>query len=457
MLNFIKSPLSLVLIGCISIANAVDDKATKFDCFNFISDASFLKLQTVESVQKPSASVTPAPLVHNPQEIDHGDTTPLGDICLSIFNGSTRVKIPEDKATISSCFNHIADASFLTPKKVESVKEMSASVKPLPSIHKPQEIDQGDTTPLDDICLRSFINSSGNTRMKSYQELANEEASEKFARKLDKQLNGPKSVNDSEALTNEEASMKLAQRLNVEFNGTRVKSLQELYLEQVSEEYARRLDIELNHAGDQIRIIEGAPIFTQNVILQKYKLLAANLHKPLIEKFTVILQDIEKIKLNSDVHVIDNYVFGNGNNIKTLSEIGTLYNLENPKLSLAEVGTQMINFVIDKSNKYFFDNYDYEKEKVDQDTLKAILTTHFNNMDNEIKLLCPLAQEIWSRAWTLALTLHAENLDYAYIKIIFDQAVEGHKTRGGCIQGRINRGFVGYATLLGKTGAGIFQ
>ena len=36
--------------------------------------------------------------------------------------------------------------------------------------------------------------------------------------------------------------------------------------------------------------------------------------------------------------------------------------------------------------------------------------------------------------------------------MIFDQALEGQLTRGGCIQGRFNRGFVGYVQLLGKAG-----
>ena len=136
-----------------------------------------------------------------------------------------------------------------------------------------------------------------------------------------------------------------------------------------------------------------------------------------------------------------------------LLEVGRLYNVDDGNLTLAQVGQQMVQFAND--HKDFFAAYKYEGAALNSDQIIPILNAHFPDMDNEIRAISPEARELWSRAWTLALNLHEDGNETA-IQIIFDQAIEGHLTRGGCIQGRIDRGFVGYVSLLGKAGVNLY-
>jgi len=175
---------------------------------------------------------------------------------------------------------------------------------------------------------------------------------------------------------------------------------------------------------------------------------------PLLEHFMRIFNDLGNVVQHSDVHVLDNYVFGTGNNIRFLTEIGNLYKIDNPNLTLAQTGQQMIQFMNDHVD--LFKGYNYLEEPKTPQQIITIFNSYFSNMDAQVVHLCPsAAQEVWSRAWTLALNLYTQNNDAEAIKIIFDQVVEGPLTRGGCPQGLINRGFVGYVILLGKAGVGI--
>lgn len=177
-------------------------------------------------------------------------------------------------------------------------------------------------------------------------------------------------------------------------------------------------------------------------------------HEPakraVLEKFMGIYQGLKDIPQHSDVHILDNYVFGPTKAISTLLEVGRLYGAEEPVLSLLHVGEAMVSFI--KENKEFFNDYKYEETALNSDQIIGYVNAHFANMDNEIGGYSPEAREVWSRAWTLALNLYQQDQDGTAIQIIFDQAVEGHVTRGGCIQGRIDRGFVGYVHLLCRAG-----
>jgi hypothetical protein len=184
-------------------------------------------------------------------------------------------------------------------------------------------------------------------------------------------------------------------------------------------------------------------------------------NRPTLQKFMDISNYLKGIPQNSDVHVLDNYVFGPQKKINDLLEAGRLYNVDNGELTLAEVGQQMVQFAND--NKDFFATFKYEDTSLNSDKIINILNSHFPKMDNEIKSVelnkttyVPVleARELWSRAWTLALNLYNE-ADETAIQMIFEQAVEGHLTRGGCIQGRIDRGFVGYVSLLAKAGVNL--
>ena len=173
------------------------------------------------------------------------------------------------------------------------------------------------------------------------------------------------------------------------------------------------------------------------------------------EKFKEIHTYLTQIAQHSDVHVLDNYVFGSQKTITPLLEIGRFYELgDDGSLNLSQVGAAMKEFV--ESHADFFTDYTYEDQSISKDSVLGIIHAHFSNMDAEILPVCTEAREIWSRTWTLSQVLYNRYNDLSIMKNLFDEVIEGHLTKGGCIQGRINRGFVGYVSLLGKAGVGSF-
>jgi hypothetical protein len=176
--------------------------------------------------------------------------------------------------------------------------------------------------------------------------------------------------------------------------------------------------------------------------------------KDLLKNFYEMQQKIASIKQGNDVHVLDQFVFGSDNNIKFLNQLAIFYNIDDSSLTLADVGNSMARFVNEHS--WIFDGYSYEKTSVDQKTIISHLLGHFGQMDSEVLAICPLAKDIWSRAWTLGLNLYQETNDPTYVRVVVDQAIEGALTSGTCIQGRIDRGFVAYVNLLGFAGVGAF-
>lgn len=220
-----------------------------------------------------------------------------------------------------------------------------------------------------------------------------------------------------------------------------------------AEEEQKKWEREEQTTADLIRRlqIEGASF--KNQISNKTQEYSKGTKRPILEEFIKIFNYLKSIPQTSDVHVLDSYVFGSHKKIDSLLEIGRLYDIDNPKLTLAEVGQQMVTFVNNHAD--FFKDYKYERQTIPSQKIIEILNAHFSNMDAEIRTVSPAAREAWSRAWTLALKLYNED-DASAIQIIFDQAVEGHVTRGGCIQGRIDRGFVGYVSLLAKAGVNLY-
>ncbi|MDP1724278.1 MAG: hypothetical protein Q8L85_06205 [Alphaproteobacteria bacterium] len=185
----------------------------------------------------------------------------------------------------------------------------------------------------------------------------------------------------------------------------------------------------------------------------KMMMLISNEQMLLITQFKEIDQKLRSIPNNSNVHVLDAYIFGAENKIQDLANIGAALDIDNPHHSLQEIGIQMINFIDQHAD--LFVGYQYEKDIVSTDSLKAYLHAHFNQMDQEIAAKnCPNAQIIWSRAFSLALELFIHENDFDALKMLYDAAIEGHLTKGGCLAGRINRGFVLYVSLLGKNGFG---
>ena len=175
--------------------------------------------------------------------------------------------------------------------------------------------------------------------------------------------------------------------------------------------------------------------------------------KNTVSKFRDILNHLrahEKTP-NLDVHFFDNYIFGSQKKILDLIDFGNHLQVDQDGLSLAQIGLEMNQFIDMHPNN--FTNFIYfTNQTVTPEVLKGHVTTHFSKMDSEIAVICPAAKIIWSKAWTLAKALYEQEDDVDAIHIIFEQVCENYLTHGGCIQGRINRGFVGYVTLLTKCG-----
>ena len=150
-------------------------------------------------------------------------------------------------------------------------------------------------------------------------------------------------------------------------------------------------------------------ILRNNRLSREY---AAGKQKPILENFMSIFNYLSQIASHSDVHILDNYVFGTGNNIRHLLDIGNLYRIDNPNLTLAQVGQEMREFVLNHST--FFKTYKYIETPVKVEAILNYLNDNFAQMDSEINI-CSAAREVWSRAWTLALDLYNKKHDFTYI------------------------------------------
>ena len=247
----------------------------------------------------------------------------------------------------------------------------------------------------------------------------------------------------------EKASVELIHRLQRE---EEEKATAELIRRLQKEQEEKDSDEELVRHFQQTHILDESSFKSQ--IQQKTRTYSHGTERPILEKYIHIFEYLSKIAQGLDVHVLDDYVFGSHKMIDALLEVGRLYSIDKPDLTLAQVGQEMVTFV--NAHKDFFNTYKYENTALTGERVIAILNSHFSNMDAEVRAICPAAREVWSRAWTLALNLYNRDKDSSAIQVIFDQAVEGHLTRGGCIQGRIDRGFVGYVSLLAKSGVNLY-
>ncbi len=248
----------------------------------------------------------------------------------------------------------------------------------------------------------------------------------------------------------EKASAKLIRRLQEKEQ--QEKASVELIHRLQREQEEKDSDEELVRHFQQTHILDESSSKSQ--IQQKTRTYSHGTERPILEKYIHIFEYLSKIAQGSDVHVLDDYVFGSHKMIDALLQVGRLYGIDKPDLTLARVGQEMVTFV--NAHKDFFNTYKYENTALTGERVIAILNSHFSNMDAEVRAICPAAREVWSRAWTLALNLYNRDKDSSAIQVIFDQAVEGHLTRGGCIQGRIDRGFVGYVSLLAKSGVNLY-
>jgi hypothetical protein len=200
-----------------------------------------------------------------------------------------------------------------------------------------------------------------------------------------------------------------------------------------------------------LTIREQMILKVQGIIYQRTTDGKNTVQQDVVQQFKDILVKLRSVQNNSDVHVLDPYVFIQDKKIKDLAAFGGLLQVDNGGLSLAQVGQQMTQFITDHPQEFV--NFKYLDQLVDLDILKKSIDT-FSIMDAAINTQYPdcsaAIREVWSRLWSLANNLYACEKDFSFLKIAFEQACEGHLTGGPCMEGRITRGFVGYVSLLTK-------
>lgn len=163
---------------------------------------------------------------------------------------------------------------------------------------------------------------------------------------------------------------------------------------------------------------------------------------------------VQTIPNNHDVHILDDYVFGSQSQIVNLLGVGRHLAIDNGNLSWAEIQENLLK-MLPKSDANWLS--DYEGQKITAGLLRGHIATYFGNLPNEIagffgggNARCDQVRELWSR--TISLTATLDQYDPTIFPILAQCISENYLTKGGCIQGRINRIFLRYVALLGAAG-----
>lgn len=162
------------------------------------------------------------------------------------------------------------------------------------------------------------------------------------------------------------------------------------------------------------------------------------------EKLSPILDRIYTCKTETDVHQLDGFV---NERTQELLNIGEILGVGVDNLSLAQTHAQIRTFLnahADAINIFI-------KDPHFQDILKH-MDTHFGQMDTEV-ISHPNHQQIkqiFSRLWTGArdVWINSGYIDFAPLSYMIMQICDNYTTGGGCLAGRIDRGFLAYTNLL---------
>lgn len=187
----------------------------------------------------------------------------------------------------------------------------------------------------------------------------------------------------------------------------------------------------------------------------------------LCKKFVDIYKHIETISNDTDVHQLDNYIFGPTGIMSDLLKIGQILQLDNDGLSWLEIKENLIAFY-PQTTEDLITTYIEEKKENDQiqeichpitrTSLLGQINHHFDTIPTELAALftenparIDEFRQLCSRMFTL--TLAFQNAGHDQCKILLAQSLaENYITQGGCLQGRINRIAIRYISLLGATG-----
>jgi hypothetical protein len=173
--------------------------------------------------------------------------------------------------------------------------------------------------------------------------------------------------------------------------------------------------------------------------------------------FNKLKEDLLKIyKSTKNVHAADQFI---KNNAQKLIQISTILD---PHLSpeikaihnenLVQLHKHLLNLL--KPYQDRLNHFTYENTSKNYNEIIALINGQFNKSKNEIG---SYANNIGTRLWARFIALAAARLNDPYtsdelkgtvVNILAEKAIEGLITRGGCIQGFVNRGFVGLMTML---------
>lgn len=177
-----------------------------------------------------------------------------------------------------------------------------------------------------------------------------------------------------------------------------------------------------------------------------------------LSKFNEISAYVNKIqntKSDRNVHDLDAFVTGSHLKIKTLLEIGRYINWDDGRLNWDEIKATILEMIMGmpgNANLTDFDGHSITvaefKEKVQ--SFFADLFLQFASPFWDLKR--ELVRELCSRMVTLTNILIPSNPNIFPLLVICIS--ENQLTQGGCADGKVNRAFMFYLTLLGCTGLG---
>lgn len=179
-----------------------------------------------------------------------------------------------------------------------------------------------------------------------------------------------------------------------------------------------------------------------------------NVLKQFCGNFKAISGHVLKIPNNHDVHILDDYVFGGQSQIVNLLTVGKHLTIDTGDFTWTKIQEELLK-MLPKADEDIIS--DYEQTKITVGMLKGHIATYFTNLPNELAgffsmnpIRCDQVRELWSRVISLTTTL--DLYDPAFLAILAQCISENYLTQGGCIQGRINRIFLRYVSLLGAAG-----
>lgn len=157
----------------------------------------------------------------------------------------------------------------------------------------------------------------------------------------------------------------------------------------------------------------------------------------------------ERIRTNTDVHVLDGFVVGN---LPALLVIGDELNAGSPDLPLDEIQRRISSF-FEKACREKGLKIEYE----DLGKVVPLTPAEFNQdvarfFDVDLKHERAEVHHLISYVWTFAHTLFEETGDFQQLANLCVAIIENYKTGGGCMPGRINRMFRAYTLMLEETG-----